>query len=117
MVSGAEPSPQLTVTVCVSKAPASANEPLSVTLPVALSTLVAKANKVGAALSTTSWKLVTVVAPSLSVAVIVTSCDSAGPPWVANDHDQLPSAFFVTDPTEAVRLTASWPTSDQKPVL
>lgn len=56
--------------------------------------------------------MVTLDAPS--VAVIVTSWLCAGPSFVANDQSHVPSAFFTTEPTDAVRFGFVPP---QRPVL
>ena len=75
----------------------------------------APTDTVGGRLCTTSWNEVEELAPSLSVAVMTTVCDWLEPP-LANDHDQVPSAFLVTVPTEAVSVTTSIPGSPQVPL-
>ena len=71
----------------------------------------------GATLSTTRSKVVVVSAPSLSVAVIVTVWLSSGPSLVSKLQLQVSSKLPVIDPTEAVRMTVSSPTSSKVPLL
>src|SRR5438067_131003 len=69
----------------------------------------------GATLFTVSGNVVVAEVPWASVAVMVTVCDCSGPSVVANDQVQVPSALAVTVPTEAVSVTASFPTSANVP--
>src|SRR5262249_55528216 len=62
---------------------------------------------VGGRLLTTRPNVALAIPPSLSVAVMVTVCDWTGPLVVANDQLQVPFAFFVTVPTDAVSPTVS----------
>jgi hypothetical protein len=59
---------------------------------------------VGATLLTTRSNEAKVVPPAPSVAVTVTVCDWAGPSVVANDHDQVLSAFCTMAPTETDKV-------------
>src|SRR5262245_3453005 len=72
---------------------------------------------VGATLLTTRLKVVLLLAPSESVAVMVTVALSSGPSAVLNDQLQVPLAFLTTVPLEALSVTTSAPGSPQVPLL
>src|SRR5205085_2227992 len=116
-VCGALPSPQSTVTTCVSSRPGSLKAPCTVTkrrTPV-VPLLADSAVTAGATLLTTSGNEAEERAPSVSVAVMTTVCDWLGPSLAAKDHDQVPLAFLVTVPAEAASVTMSAPGSPQAP--
>ena len=71
------------------------------------------------AVLTVRLKVVWVLAPSLSVAVMVTVPLLSGPSVVAYDQLQVPGLVldWVTAPTEAVMVTVSLPGSEKVPVL
>ena len=73
--------------------------------------------RTGGRFSTTRSNAAVAVAPSLSVAVMVTVRPSSGPSAVARLQDQVPLAFLTTVPAEAERVTESAPGSPQVPVL
>ena len=68
-------------------------------------------------LMTVRVKVVSAVAESLSVAVMTTVWVPDAASVVSYSQVQVPSACFVTVPTEAVRATSSFPGSDQNPPL
>src|ERR671916_3195011 len=73
---------------------------------------------VGLTLATVSAKVVVLLFPWLSVAVIVTVWLWLGPSVVPNDQLHVPSAFFVTVPTDADSVTVSSSfASDHVPVF
>src|SRR5687767_6201576 len=97
MVSIGLPSTQLTRTVCVSR-PGSENVPPTHTRPLDGSHIRSECVEysrvmVGATFSTSRRNVVELLDPSLSVAVIVTVRLWSRPSFVANDHDQVPSAL------------------------
>src|SRR5262249_27018500 len=89
---------------------------IAAVLPAATVTEAEVAATLGGALVTFRVKLVDLLAPSLSVAVIVI-VRLAGPLPAGADHDHEPSALRPTLPAAAASVTTSPPGSDHVPVI
>src|SRR5260370_27215509 len=66
---------------------------------------------------TVSAKVLVLLVPLPSVAVMVTVLLSSGPSAVGDDHVHVPSTFWITLPADAVRVTGSMPLPPPTPVL